>query len=520
MSEKTEITVLERESSDDSSQIFQEELCGSENTNKQSTQTKGAEQDDLEFSDPFNSASSIAKEFSNRQKGLSELTNWTLQNFSNIDTNSDGTLSQIEIETRMLDKQTADDITVAADLYALETALPHLHSMLNRSAAGSISKHDIEKLKAMADAGSLFENHRTLLKQAIAKDFNEIFRRGKSIDRVTPSEIDEILKRKDLQPEQKEGIQAIKDEMDKKIDAYTFKTKVADGREVFGDGKTNLFREDAAALKLSELTKIAPELAIMNTLGKSREYALAKLDESSKDPDKISQGRALDCFFLAPLISLQTTNHDAIKNMISKGENGKCIVTFPGGKEKIEVDKPTASERAMFAGSEIATTLEKALRNSHLQGMDLDQNVNPLLTVGQIEGGYSGPAFYLLTGKRANSYSLRDAAVGPPIKDADLKELLVSAAKTNRPMAAEYYGDTQDGLLGHHSYSVSFDEKSADLILENPMKPVNDAAISRKYPTEPALANGRPKDGVNDGRFRMSIAEFRQRFHLLTIAGN
>ncbi len=257
----------------------------------------------------------------------------------------------------------------------------------------------------------------------------------------------------------------------------------------------------------------------MNALGARREHAKNKLDESGKESNKVSQGHAGDCFFLAPLISLQKTKPDAVKNMINQNENGTSTVTFPGGNGKIEVDKPTESEKAMFGGNETAATLEKALRKSELTGMEIDKNANTSLEVGQIDGGLIKSAMHLLTGKENKTFYFKDKNIGPIVKDSDLQSALETAARENTPMAAGYYGATQNGLVNKHAYAVSYDEKSGKVPLENPIKPVGDAIITKSFPTEPALANGRPKDGVNDSRFTMTVAEFKQRFHELSIAG-
>lgn len=547
MSEKSERTENRQPDSDENnsaSEKFQQELLANKETasskdsasSKESTSGKDSpssnsggkaqetELKELTFDDPFKtttpSKTTMEKGFENRQNGVRELAKWSLENFSKIDTNGDGKLSNTEIETQMLNKTFATNKEAAANLYALRLSSEFVHSGLNHGDKGPTTKQDLQKIENLSNSNALVKNFKQLLKQGAAAEIDELRPANKYKDSVTPSEVDETLKRNDLLPHQREGFQAIKEQMDQQLKAYPHHAKTIDGREIVGNGRVNYYKDDAAALQLSQMGKqVPPEVGAINMLGSKREFAQSKLDEAEKKPSMVSQGHAGDCFFLAPAISLQNIKPDAIKNMIKDNDDGTSTVTFPGGKDGIKVESPTAAEMAMFGGNKEIATLEKALAATQLNGMKLDKTINSSLPVEKINGGLIKDAMHLLTGKETDTVALNKNSYGRRISDEELKSTLEKAAQDGLPIAVGISQARQPGIISRHAYSVTYDEKTGKVTAENPIKPVGDAHIVKTFPTEPSLPNGRPRDGVNDGRFSMTLAEFRRNFDELTIGG-
>ena len=98
----------------------------------------------------------------------------------------------------------------------------------------------------------------------------------------------------------------------------------------------------------------------------------------------------------------------------------------------------------------------------------------------------------------------------------DLEEKLMLAQDWALPVVAasrlEYSDSRHDerGVYYMHAYTVRYDPKTHQVIVRNPWGPMKDA--------EPSDSNGFALDGVNDGSFKMSIADFKKSFPQVWIA--
>ena len=215
-------------------------------------------------------------------------------------------------------------------------------------------------------------------------------------------------------------------------------------------------------------------------------------------PDAVRQGAIGDCYFLAAVASLASTNPEAVQKMIKDNKDGTYTVTFPGDPEHpLTVEAPTDAELAHYThGNEYGTwpaVLEKAY--------------------GKYRGGTQDEAdggAIMAKGVDLLSPGGVDTDLMGTTTEAELDEKLQETLKNGRPITASInnYGPlakyiVDDGLVDGHVYSVvGYDPNTKMVMVRNPWGE-----------GEPLNADGTAKDGNNDGQFQMSLADFQRNFN-------
>lgn len=234
---------------------------------------------------------------------------------------------------------------------------------------------------------------------------------------------------------------------------------------------------------------------------------------NSISPDAVRQGSEGDCVFQADVAALAHSNPGAIQNMIRDNHNGTYTVTFPGDREHpVTVPAPTDAEMAQHGGGSEhgvwPAVLERAYVDyAHSHGRPGDSAYTPGDSREE-----TARVMHLLTGRNGQDRDMSD------VSDADMQRILansnrqpVSVFANNERCAEIGWSDNRDdatGLQRGHAYSVTgYDPQTHQVRLRNPWGS-----------GEPVDANGRPRDGVDDGEFTMSYEEYRRTFHRVSYA--
>jgi len=229
-------------------------------------------------------------------------------------------------------------------------------------------------------------------------------------------------------------------------------------------------------------------------------------------PDHIQQGELGDCYFLAAVASLASHPQGqlAIFNMIQEHSDGRFTVTFPG-KEPVTFQAPTDAELSMYSNSGRdglwLAVLEKAYAVQRNDNAWLIQRSNPYEKIGN--GDTLAEGIRAATGSSTRS----DILKATPLRNLRLnlrlalqQQRVVTAAVMNNLNPFSDNDRTANGLPKGHAYSILwYDAASDQITVRNPWGS-----------TEVLDENGRTRDGVNDGTFKMSLTEFQQTFDLVT----
>ncbi|MBF2055541.1 MAG: hypothetical protein IGS03_18985 [Candidatus Sericytochromatia bacterium] len=229
-------------------------------------------------------------------------------------------------------------------------------------------------------------------------------------------------------------------------------------------------------------------------------------------PDHIEQGELGDCYFLAAVASLADTpsGKRQIFNMIQPHSDGRFTVTFPG-KEPVTFHGPTDSELGLYSTSGRdglwLAVLEKAYAIQRNDNAWLIQRSNPYDKIGN--GDTLSEGIRAATGKSTRN----DILKATPLRTLRLnlrialqQQRVVTAAVMNQLNPFSDNDRTANGLPRGHAYSIlDYDAASDQITVRNPWGS-----------TEVVDENGRVRDGVNDGTFKMSLEEFKQSFDLVT----
>lgn len=229
-------------------------------------------------------------------------------------------------------------------------------------------------------------------------------------------------------------------------------------------------------------------------------------------PDQIRQGDYGTCTILAAAGALAASpaGKQAILKMMSEKPDGSFEVRFPGEKP-LTVKRPTDTELILYANAGPdglwLSVLEKAFvaKVEQAQAGKSPEEVEKAVN----SGVYLSEGIRLLTGKEASEGSVPNtplpqlrafvseqlqaghlllATLDPESEQAQKKLLENKTARHE-----EVYSD---GLVGLHAYSVlSYDATSDRVTLYNPWG-------NTEY----------GNDGVDDGKFALSMAEFHQLF--------
>jgi hypothetical protein len=226
------------------------------------------------------------------------------------------------------------------------------------------------------------------------------------------------------------------------------------------------------------------------------------------DPKAAQQGNVGDCYFIAAVVSKAASDPQAIKNMIKDNNDGTYTVTFPGQKP-VKVTAPTDAEIANYSGAGAdgiwLSVLEKAY------GQLLNENAW-IFTTGSPQDAADGGAslstgISAITGNSVDtdilSFTSLDTTRNKLEKALKAGKVVTAGIRGNLPLIES---DSRDnGLPMGHAYSIiAYDRKSDMVTVRNPWGR-----------GEPVDAQGRPKDGVDDGIFTIKLTEFDQYFSMI-----
>jgi len=233
------------------------------------------------------------------------------------------------------------------------------------------------------------------------------------------------------------------------------------------------------------------------------ELSLFGADGVPNLPGDVRQVGLGDCYFMASVAGLDPKeidgkliqdNHDGtytvrLFDVASNGEVTPAYVRVSG-----ELPQPPGAD--YNADGKWVAIVEKAYA-AHLGSYDQ-------------AGGNNNPKFFaapsVLTGRPTVAYAL-------PISDPDVVfERLQKSTAEDRTAFAGFYGENHDGLYGNHAYtveSVRIDEATGQryVTLRNP------------WGKSELGADGKPRDGVDDGVFEMPLEEFMKTYQAVAVAG-
>lgn len=208
----------------------------------------------------------------------------------------------------------------------------------------------------------------------------------------------------------------------------------------------------------------------------------------------ISQGRAGDCYFLAPLAGLADTNPQAIQRMIQDNGDGTYTVRFPKAGP-ITVAAPTTAELGNYAkggkNGLWVPVIEKAFaeyrnqRRLNVHASDYDA----------ASGGSEAFGIRVLTGQNANTYAVRltsSTGLVERIRNAQAEGRVMVGSISWHPGKSEHHG-----LPTKHVYTVQgYDPDKGTIRIRNPWG-----------------TDGPAGDGIHD----LTVAEFRRSIDFISI---
>lgn len=216
------------------------------------------------------------------------------------------------------------------------------------------------------------------------------------------------------------------------------------------------------------------------------------------DPSSIQQGFEGDCWYLAPLSTLQP---EQIERMITAREDGQFEVRFPGHPEPVVVGPPTDGERSFLAsGNGIWVNVMETAARQVMEGRGQDMNGDWPGHAMELFSGVTPGHVDMLGGRTAyGGVDGRDSAtVGTILERAFADGRSVVASADNIP------AEMQNSPLpiGDHVWGVTgYDSESGTVTVRNPW--------GRRD-----TADG---DGRDDGTFTMPLQEFQATFSYLTV---
>ncbi len=215
-------------------------------------------------------------------------------------------------------------------------------------------------------------------------------------------------------------------------------------------------------------------------------------NESLPDDEAMRQGRAGDCSVLAATGSIAAQDPERLKGMYTENKDGSTTVHLASGDQKVEA--LTDAERAYYGSSGANGQWQSLMEKAYDQfkgGTSGDGN--PIETV---ISNYAGPAASV-TMEGQNLDTARDN-----LKDAMRDNRVVTAAVYENEDEQKNGGTV---LPDGHAYAVTdYNEKTDTVTVRNPW--------GSNANGEPKAADGKPRDGKDDGQFTMSMKEFNETF--------
>jgi Ca2+-binding EF-hand superfamily protein len=362
--------------------------------------------------------------------------------------------------------------------------------------------------------------------ESIADFFKHIDGNGDNV--VTRPELDKALKRKDWSEDQRKSLELF-DKKFTKIAAASDDTvpMILTAGGVYPPRVLYPQPEETSAGSPPDdnaVPKPEPEWAsiidvekyagkgeqFLNSVGKS----LAIRDSHMKED---AQGQTGSCFAVSTIQEVMSRNPEAINKMIKDNGDGTSTVTFPGDRENpLTVSNPTTAERALYSSGEKTAILEKAFAlkqvneladKSEYEGKD-GKPKTPLQESLQ-RGGDARDFLGLLTGVEKPEATIPEAA-----SDEELRAFLAKSNDSTKVMVTGSKESTDSGIISEHAYAITgFNEKTGEVELRNPYNASVDANQS-----EPVNVRGEALDGKVDGRFKISLDDFKKNFYKTSVA--
>lgn len=220
------------------------------------------------------------------------------------------------------------------------------------------------------------------------------------------------------------------------------------------------------------------------------------------DANAIRQGSVNDCWFLSAMGSVAYQNPNAIKDMIVPNKDGTYTVTFPNGKSAT-VNAPTKAELAYGATSGQngmwANLMEKAYAN--VENNDAwFKKTNPIDQIDQARTPDNGTNVFSANGSSDSDFLALTSADTTARK---MEDAMANGRSVNALVGSNLLGGPgPDGLPTGHIYAVeAYDPKTRTITLRNPWGHA-----------ERQGADGKPKDGSDDGTFTVTVEEFNKMF--------
>lgn len=468
-------------------------------------------------------AEELSKVAEQRMKDMQSVVKFVRENFDALDKDRDGVITDKEIAEKIIDPKFANGDN-AVELIALRNVLDSWKRQIEDEKATGLTKDGLARIEEISKDKDVFrKGDRGVAVSQLGEVF---FHLDSNKDgKVTPAEVEAALKRTDLKPEQRQALKDVQEYQNHLVTkAYKDAVKNDQGKlvvRVLGDQEEEIPVDKMGDLSadrfddfLSDKERMAARTSDVFQHFKNR------LESAKANPDQISQGTDGSCFFLAALASLKQLDPKAMDNMIKDNKNGTHTVTFPGKPDTpITVNTPTDAELAGWVNGSKAAILVKAFSEHYVKHMapkELNEKQQAKLAspipAERIVIGHSDKAMKLLTGKESAIFEIDMAKKNyEKVSDDELKKVLRDATVNGSPITADTYYRSE-GIVGQHTYSVRFDEKTNEVILENPVKPAKQGTNRQSYPYEPFKIDGKAKDGKDDGVFRMSLADFKKHF--------
>lgn len=270
------------------------------------------------------------------------------------------------------------------------------------------------------------------------------------------------------------------------------------------------FENDGITSKdLGELRKLGDKAElnqkVVGTAGWGLQKAQAStqlFDQGGPNYEEVKQGSLGSCEFLSAAVALAKRDPEAIKKMIGDNGDGSYTVRFPGSKDPIRVTLSDAElGRAATAGKDgrWISVLEKAYGQYMDQGALLKSDSPQLATESQP----GRIAMKALTGREGDQDILGPVTTNLATTRKKLTEAMEDGRLVTAGIAKELITEGTDGLPANHQYTVlNYDPKTDQITLRNPWGG-----------GELRGADGKPRDGKNDGVFTMPLSDFYARFN-------
>jgi hypothetical protein len=215
--------------------------------------------------------------------------------------------------------------------------------------------------------------------------------------------------------------------------------------------------------------------------------------------DGVSQGSLADCWLLAAAASRARQQPEALLQSFETLTDGRYRVSLPQ-RQTVEVDPPTAAEAAAFGssggGGHWLTVLEKAVAQAQ-SGFFQESPVQLTLTpraasagIVALTGDATDHDFFALTSLPATRAKL--------VQHLANRDLVVAGTGPDLLPGGLGPGMEAMGLVPGHCYAVlEYDSAEDKVLLQNPYGDTEWNA---------------PADGVDDGKFWLSLEQMHRHF--------